>query len=360
MIQVQQSFREITDRNPLKVIEQVGRICYKSEDSITPTSHTDFVRKMLTNTHTAMIEHGILHFETDNHYITEFKYYSPYAANVTLEGQEGFGTYRMSINATAFRELAELCLDMGISDELQNVLMMMIKCVHNTHPILVEDIWPRVIVEVTAAEEEFEECSMYLNLLPEFEIDDLFDAHKILTHRYHTIVFVTDRGVTHEMVRQRPPSFGQESTRYCNYSKEKFGNEITVLDIARGMELDPKVSQLSVHLKNELVNVWKDAMLNAEASYLRMIQLGATPQIARSVLPNSTKTEIGITCNAYEWFHIFYLRCAKSAHPQMQDGMIPVAQALVPLYKSMVGFDNGAEIQNPKFRKEVQVVCAMF
>ena len=152
----------------------------------------------------------------------------------------------------------------------------------------------------------------------------------MIEHGSVTLRFINDRGVSHEEVRHRIASFGQESTRYCNYSKDKFDGEVTYIDIERGMELDAKVSQLPYEVKLEIIREWMVACLDAERHYMRMLELGATPQIARSVLNNSTKTEICITMNFREWRHFIRLRNDPTAHPQMRE---VAQQALDMLYK---------------------------
>jgi len=129
----------------------------------------------------------------------------------------------------------------------------------------------------------------------------------VLEHRSVTVRIVCDRGVTHEIVRHRLASYTQESTRYCNYSRDQFENEITVIDPVFWEE------------GSEEYGVWKTAMQNAEEAYMRLLELGATPQEARSVLPNSLKTEIVMTMNLREWRKFFRLRADSHAHPQMQE-----------------------------------------
>jgi len=122
-----------------------------------------------------------------------------------------------------------------------------------------------------------------------------------------SMLFVCDRGVSHEIVRHRLFSFAQESTRYCNYSQNKYGKEITV------------IKPLFWDEGSDQYTDWEAAMLYVESKYLRLIDGGATPQEARSVLPNSLKTEIIVTGNIRNWRHFFKLRTAKEAHPQMQE-----------------------------------------
>lgn len=143
-----------------------------------------------------------------------------------------------------------------------------------------------------------------------------------------TVCFTVDRGVTHEIVRHRLCSFAQESTRYVNYANGKHGGEISTIDIFGGIELDKKMQNLDTNTIALVMAEWIKAMEDAEQHYLKMIELGATPQIARSVLPNSTKTELVVTANYREWRNIFKLRTPFTAHPQMREIMIPLLKEL--------------------------------
>ena len=136
----------------------------------------------------------------------------------------------------------------------------------------------------------------------------------VIEHESLTVKFICDRGVTHEIVRHRIASYSQESTRYSNYGKEKFGSQITCIDLATGFQYD-----LDSETDRKKYDVWRRAMENAEASYFQMIELGATPQEARSVLPNSLKTELVVTMNLREWRHFFRLRADAAAHPQCRE-----------------------------------------
>lgn len=144
----------------------------------------------------------------------------------------------------------------------------------------------------------------------------------VIEHGSITVKFICDRGVTHEIVRHRIASYSQESTRYCNYVKEKFGSQITCIDLATGFHYD-----LNNETDRQKYDVWQKAMENAERSYFRLIELGATPQEARSVLPNSLKTELVATMNLREWRHFFRLRTAPAAHPQMREIALPLLEA---------------------------------
>lgn len=137
--------------------------------------------------------------------------------------------------------------------------------------------------------------------------------HKsVIEHASVTVRFVCDRGVTHELVRHRLAAYSQESTRYCNYFEEQFDQEITVIRPPFWQE------------DSAMWKVWKHACLHAEMSYFDLLSAGATAQEARSVLPNSLKTEIVMTADMLEWRHVFSLRCSAAAHPQMRQLMTPV------------------------------------
>ena len=127
-----------------------------------------------------------------------------------------------------------------------------------------------------------------------------------LEHSAITVKFICDRGISHEIVRHRLASYCQESTRYCNYSKDGFNNEITVIAPS---ELQPNTIEY---------DIWEKTCEATEAAYFRLLELGCTPQNARSVLPNSLKTELIMTANVREWRKFFELRTSVAAHPDMR------------------------------------------
>lgn len=137
----------------------------------------------------------------------------------------------------------------------------------------------------------------------------------VIEHVSISVRIICDRGISHEIVRHRLCSFSQESTRYANYSKEKFGSEITVIRPFFWNEDSPEYSE------------WKLAMEACEKSYLSLLAMGAKAQEARSVLPNSLKTDIIVTANIREWIHIFNLRCSNASHPQIRQIMLPLLKA---------------------------------
>lgn len=148
----------------------------------------------------------------------------------------------------------------------------------------------------------------------------------VIEHYSITVRVICDRGISHEIVRHRLASYSQESTRYCNYTKDKFSNQITFIKPCfwnTGSEDDRKKYE-----------IWKSAMEYAEKKYFELIEMGATPQEARSILPNSLKTELVMTMNLREWRNFFKLRTSTASHPQMREISIPLLEKfkeLVPV-----------------------------
>lgn len=133
----------------------------------------------------------------------------------------------------------------------------------------------------------------------------------VIEHASMTVRFVCDRGVSHELVRHRLCAFSQESTRYCNYTRGKFGGEVTFIEPPFWDGGDPYFE-------------WESQCSASEEAYQALVDVGARPEEARSVLPNSLKTEIVVTANLREWRHIFRLRTSDRAHPQMREVMRPL------------------------------------
>jgi len=131
--------------------------------------------------------------------------------------------------------------------------------------------------------------------------------HAMLEHATASFLIVTDRGISHEIVRHRIASYAQESTRYCNYSKEKFGKEISVI---RPPGIGPEGCYTAVK--------WYNAMLVVEQAYFSLLDMQIRPEIARSVLPTCLKTELVMTANLREWRHFITLRGSHDAHPQIR------------------------------------------
>lgn len=142
----------------------------------------------------------------------------------------------------------------------------------------------------------------------------------VIEHEKLSVKIICDRGVTHEIVRHRIASYSQESTRYCNYTKDKFGNELTFIKPLFWDEGDT------------CYTLWKEQMASIEKGYFALIEAGATPEEARSILPNSLKTEIVVTMNMREWRHFLRLRGSKAAHPQIRE----IVRLTLPKFRELL------------------------
>jgi thymidylate synthase (FAD) len=171
-------------------------------------------------------------------------------------------------------------------------------------------------------EEAARDCYQSQNKITEGSSETLF--HHLSKGGHHAMIefggwifvkFISNRGFSHEMVRHRLASFAQESTRYCNYSKGKFGNQVTFVETLDSLTLDKRI---------KTIDAWKQA----EDNYLDLLKEGVQPQIAREVLPIGVKTVINVAANVREWKHIFGQRCSKKAHPRMRELMNPLLKEL--------------------------------
>ena len=265
-----------------KQIELAGRTCYKSEDNMTDTSAEEFVNRMIASKHYAMLEHGTVYLSIP---VWDYK-------NMKVDR---FGEY----------------LDMNY----EWLIKILKENKYSKHK-LVEQKDNKVII---FSEEDLEKRPFHLEyifittnyrVIIENKLEALLQ-YLCEPTEYHekriTTRFICDRGVSHELVRHRVFSFAQESTRYCNYSKDKFGKELTFIKPSWWKEEDNEVATL-------YIQPWR----NIENCYLTLIENGIKPQDARAILPNALKTEVVMTGFESDWDHFFELRCAKAAHPDMQ------------------------------------------
>lgn len=271
---IESSVQIIEEKDPYKMIELAGRTCYKSEDKITENSAKEFVDRMIKLGHGAMLEHGTIYLKIDK---TEDGHLPP----ARLYWSDG--------NHKKYTRVRKHGNSIYVTTNL------------------------RVIVENN-------------------RLDDL--QYQVEPTEHHekriTAKFICDRGVSHEFVRHRVFSFAQESTRYCDYSKDKFGNDITYIipswldlpegkysnwdndwcDVSELKLLYPEVDNLS-----DPANCFLQSIKNAEYYYFMLINRGWKPQQARQVLPNATKIELVMTGFESDWEHFFELRCSGAAHP---------------------------------------------
>lgn len=292
---IESSVQIIEEKDPYKMIELAGRTCYKSEDKITENSAKEFVDRMIKLGHGAMLEHGTIYLTIDGEDPNLSKIQSNPHTKVNLVPYEVLteGNYTISYKAYITTNL-------------------------------------RVLVENNLKE------------LLCYQVEPTEHHEKRITAK-----FICDRGVSHEFVRHRVFSFAQESTRYCDYSKDKFGNDITYIipswldlpegkysnwdndwcDVSELKLLYPEVDNLS-----DPANCFLQSIKNAEYYYFMLINRGWKPQQARQVLPNATKTELVMTGFESDWEHFFELRCSGAAHPD--------AKKLADELKSLMNIKN--------------------
>lgn len=291
---------------PEQFIERVGRTCYKSEDRITSDSAEKFVTGLVKRGHEAMIEHFSLIFKTDNGtYKTIFNTWAYLMTSTDIEVQDRLrafirftdGTspdgwrYVISGNMRAWRDFIKAYTTAFPFDGIPEYFHGMIA----TYPVFFPEFRDSI---PTFCRNDI--------LIP-ITVNDLVGEKERNVHQDITVKFTCDRGVSHEIVRHRTASFAQESTRYCNYSGDKYGNEITVI---RPSWCDAD---------STVYTAWWCHCRECESDYFCLLKQSCTPQEARAVLPNSLKTEVIMTANLNCWNHFFKLRCAPDAQPDMRE-----------------------------------------
>ena len=305
---VKPSHEILIPENPLRHIEKIGRICYKSEDAISYTSAKPFVGRLFRSGHHAMIEHFRFIAEIDQY---DYQHLAVHVGNNKYITLTDDGRYVMSASARGINDMFSALYNSDYED--RNCII---------------DVLDRIANEII----DYYDCAVMfdskITMFPAEEytgvrIIDNFNElseHEYRMHAWYSVLFTCDRGVTHEMVRHRDASFAQESTRYCNYNKGKYGSEITVIKPCFWNE------------DSEQYQMWLETCKHLEHMYMRLIRTGATPQQARSILPSSTKAEIVITAQVYEWEHIFDLRVhgmTGTPHPQIKEVMTPAYNEMV-------------------------------
>ena len=278
---------------PMKFIEQIGRTCYKSEDKITDLSAPKFIDMLVSRQHLAMVEHFIFIAKVSQDIYDSLIYGTPKFINFSNQDNGAV----ISFSARSILDMQLECTDSEVQDILQKIAQSTVYR-YNCPELFGIENNGSYSTEITFVSNE--------------EAMETFNVWERLEHCWFSVRWTCDRGVSHELVRHRVLSFAQESTRYCNYSHSKFGNELTFIHPcfwdSNSMQYDE----------------WLDSMLEAEKRYFNLLNLGASPQEARDVLPNSLKTEVCMTGRLKNWHNFFVLRTDKPAHPQMRELAVPM------------------------------------
>lgn len=287
-------------------IEYCGRLCYKSEDRISEDSAVPFVQGIIRHGHNSVMEMAALtlRVEVDSEsLISQFLNVIPrFIQFDRLEKK----VLLISGTVRAFRELYR---DSGNGKLIKAITGFLAQ----QHPLFFLDLAPK--------HGWVPQGGVLVSKVPLAEVDGL-SADLLAKHRHVAVRIITNRAVTHEIVRHRPCSFLQESQRYCRYADDKFGNEVTF------------IKPMFFEEGSREYGLWQEAMQATERIYLELLQT-SSPQAARTVLPNSCKTEIIVFANLLEWLHIFRLRTPKNAEPSMREIMVPLLEAFRKRFPSV-------------------------
>lgn len=289
----------------LRDIERFGRVCYKSEDKITPESAAGFVKRAIKNGHNTVLEMAVLHLVVEfstNTECVEFLAFgvTPFMNASYISGKDN--TILVSGNVRAFRETSAPMLDESYS---------ILRFLDLEHPVLFRDA-----LDAVKRPFLYRRCGDIRFATPE----ELMGKPK---HTYVCVRFVTSRDVTHQLVRYRRASPLQESQRYCNYTANRFGNSVTFIRPCWYVE------------GSEEYQLWAQQCSDAEKMYFKLAELGSSEK-ARAVLPNSTKSELLIYADLEEWQHIFNQRVSPHAYAPTRELLAPLYEEFKIRYKGMI------------------------
>ena len=308
MLIVDPSFEILDELETVPLVERIetcGRICYKSEDLINKDSALPFVKKIAAHGHNSVMEMAVVTLGvkcTDEQFDALLALEPKYLFIDRLDSEV--------LVTASIRSLRELYQRAGKTAIVEAMVAFMV----DGHDYLFEGVWD-------GGHGQLAENNIEVRKLELAEVETL-SPELLARHRFSGVVFITNRAVTHEIVRHRPCSFLQESQRYCRYSQDKFDNQVTF------------IKPMFYKEGTEEFALWQKAMEDTEAIYLKLLET-STPQAARTVLPNSCKTEIIVYCNLAEWRHIFNLRTTPAAEPSMREVMIPLAAEMKERYPAV-------------------------
>lgn len=326
----------IEEKSIVKKIERIARVCYKSEHLIAEDSGIKMIRKLIKNKHTAMLEHASLAFIID---VVTYNYLFEavnFGKTVLCKDRESKRNY---LRFSTYGKESEIQNDKDNAthyyEPLRYIVSGNIRAWLETLEILKEhDFMPKVLVDalvdnsegifdyikgnesVASCYDTYLKTEHFVNIVSDF--GTLSEEERML-HEDFSVLFTTDRGVTHELVRMRECSFAQESTRYCCYANDKFGNELTVI---KPCFWEDGSTQMKL---------WEEGCKKSEEYYFALLEEKATPQQARSILSHSVKADLVMTTNLREWHHVFSLRACDStgpAHPQVKEIMCPLLKEM--------------------------------
>ncbi|MCK5614865.1 FAD-dependent thymidylate synthase [Candidatus Pacearchaeota archaeon] len=297
-----------------EIVQKIGtmsRICYKSEH-LAKESEKGFVNGIIKKNHNSCLEKGVITLICDIHVgrqaLVEFCAIEKPFIKVDELGEKSLiitGSIR------GFRELAMKHRHKTVVYEIYSYLKKNMSFFFS---------------EIGEDDDDTQEagCSIKAINIDHYK-ERTISTDIYMRHRHQGVKFITNRAVTHEMVRHRPVAFLQESQRYCSYDKDQFGNEVTFIQPLAFPKL----------MEEEAYQIWNETMEYCEKRYLEAVKSGMSAQAARTMLPNSCKTEINIYTDLRQWSHIFAMRSInKHAEPSMREAMIPVHESFKKMFPS--------------------------
>lgn len=295
-------------RGGLAIIETAARNCYKSEARTSEGTAERLVASLIARGHEAMLEHGDYIFEISDEHIYR---------NVCEDLQiiRDHGSSAPMIHTTCISGRPIVSGNIRAWRELFAMSLAGAYFIGHMDPIYTQGFLDSGIEPDPRVRQIF--------------YKDLSCRGERLVHERMTVRWIVDRGISHEIVRHRPVSYAQESTRYANYSKEQFGKEITVI---RPSFLAPD---------SAAYQAWETSCKTAENAYFSILDIEGAPEKARTVLPTSLKTEVIMTANLEEWRHFFAQRALGKTgkpHPQMAEVALPLYE-LIKVLKPELGLD---------------------
>ncbi|NTW88312.1 MAG: FAD-dependent thymidylate synthase [Desulfobulbaceae bacterium] len=289
-------------------IEACGRICYKSEGKISTNTAAPFIKNILQHGHNSVGEMGVatLRVEFDAESLAhKFMATQPKFMQIDRPGK---GEMLITGSMRGYRELFR-------GNPADKLVKAMVGYLGNRQKLFFDDLVP--------PHGWMPQTGVVIEKLSLDQVDQL-PYELLFKHRFVGVKFTTNRAVTHEIVRHRTCAFLQESQRYCRYSEDKFDNQVTFIKPLFFAEDSPEY------------RLWEQAMVETEKLYLELLKT-SSPQAARTVLPNSCKTEIIVYCNLLEWMHIFRLRTTPAAEPSMREVMIPLLKDFARRWPNIFG-----------------------
>ena len=319
-----------------KKIERVARVCYKSEDKIDEGTDITMCHSLIDRQHTAMLEHGNLVLEVGEQEYSLIETIRSFMENMVDKGDENKKCFLRYTNcADESKNYSVSNLHYVVSGNIRawyefmqyaNSVNALPIQLYNLVNYAVNNIFDIDVTEFDSVVfDTYDTNDFYAKVIT--DMSTLSDEERIV-HETFSVLFTSDLLIQRELVRHREASFAGESTRYCNYSLDKFGNEITV------------IKPCFCNEESTMYKEWKMAMADSEIHYFELIKLGATPQEARDALPVATKCDTVVTTNLSEWKHIFNLRACDStgpAHPKMKEIMIPLFKEMREKYPFAFG-----------------------